>query len=279
MTFALPDCPVVFTAVPHYGLDERSNRWLQQCIESLLAQTVPLQAIIVVDDQSPCSPEPVVRRYPSVSLLRNATNTGPFAILDHVLSHVSADALLFQDSDDWSTPDRLHVLLAAMRKWNAGMVGCQVHCVYENPELDHGSDSAPLPHEPRAALLEKPTLHSLLLPSALISCAFAREIGGFSSGLKFGADSEFVRRAIFGGEVRNVAETGYFRRIHARSLTQAAATGFGSSARLAVQQRVQEHARALVKSYREGGAIDLAPLVRAPPTRFVHVLGPSVAGL
>jgi hypothetical protein len=159
------------------------------------------------------------------------------------------------------------------------MVGSQVCTVYEDPELIPASRSAEIPREPRGALLEHPTAHTVLLPSTLVSCAFAREIGGLSSGLKFGADSEFVRRAILGGVVRNVAETCYFRRAHSRSLTQIAATGFGSPARLAVQVLVQAQARTLVEAFRAGEPLDLKPLVRSPPTRFTHVLGPPIPGL
>jgi glycosyltransferase involved in cell wall biosynthesis len=278
MTSPLPDQPVIFSVVPHYGVDEDSNRWLQQCIESLLAQSTPVQAIVVVDDCSPHSPDPVVRCFPSVTLMRNAGNTGPFAILDHAFSQVSADAILLQDSDDWSAPDRLETLHAAMRQWHADIVGCQVQMVYEDPELVPGADAIELPPEPRAMLLDNPVAHTLLLPSALVSCAFARRIGGLSSGLRFGADAEFVRRAVLTGVARNIAGTGYFRRVHARSLTRAAATGFGSPARLALQKQVQAQARALVSAYRANEPIDLTPLARSTPTRFTHVLGPAVAG-
>jgi glycosyltransferase involved in cell wall biosynthesis len=278
MNISLPEQPAVFSIVPHYGVDETSNRWLRQCLESLLVQTVPLQAIVVVDDCSPHAPDPVLRRFPSVTLMRNAGNTGPFAILDHALSRVAADALLLQDSDDWSAPDRHEKLLATMRLRNAQLVGCQIRMVCDEPELAPAVDDVVMPPEPRLVLLENPTAHTMLLPSTLVSCAFARRIGGFSSGFKFGADSEFVRRAIFAGTVRNIDEAAYFRRIHARSLTRAPATGFGSPARLAVQKMVQAQAKALVYAYLAGEPLDLSPLARSPPTRFSHVLGPVVPG-
>jgi glycosyltransferase involved in cell wall biosynthesis len=279
MTPSLPENLAIFSVVPHYGVDESSNRWLRQCIESLLAQTVPLRAIVVVDDCSPHSPEPVFRDFPSVTLMRNASNTGPFAILDLAFSQISADALLLQDSDDWSAPQRLETLLAAMREWQADIVGCQVRMVYEDPELASAADAIEMPQEPRALLLENPIAHTMLLPSTLVSCAFARRIGGFSSGFKFGADSEFVRRAILVGTARNIDETLYFRRIHARSLTRAAATGFSSPARLALQKQVQAQAKALVNAYRAGEPLNLTPLARSSPTRFVHLLGPPIPGL
>jgi glycosyltransferase involved in cell wall biosynthesis len=279
MSRTLPANPAIHCVIPHFGVDERANDWLRQCLASLLAQTVPLQAIIVVDDDSPHSPEPVVRGFPSVSLMRNASNTGPFAILDLAVSRLGADALLLQDSDDWSAPDRLELLLATMRRTQADIVGCQVQMVYEDPELAPAADALAMPRDPRAMLLEHPTAHTMLLPSALLSREFACAIGGFSSGLKFGADSEFVRRAVFGGVARNIDDVRYFRRIHARSLTRAPATGFGSPARLALQQQVQARAKSLVNAYRTGEPLDLSPLLRSPPTILSRVLGPPVPGL
>lgn len=269
----------VFAVVPHFGRDERSNEWLGRCLQSLLAQTVPLQAIIVVDDHSPCSPESVVCRHSNVSLFRNASNTGPSAILDRVHAQVSADALLHQDSDDWSSSDRLEILLAAMRQHAAQMVGCQVREVGEDSRPVAGPPFTLMPEDPRKILLANPTAHPVLLPTSLVSCAFAREIGGFSTGLKFGADSEFIRRAILGGVVRNVTETCYFRRIHPHSLTQAPETGFGSPARLEVQKLIQARARELVDAFLAGRAQDFAPPLRIPPTQFTHILGPPIVGL
>lgn len=268
----------VFALIPHFGRDEVSNQWLRRCVESLLQQTVALDGIIVVDDASPCTPMPVVNAFSGVSLYRNTRNTGPFSIIDRVFAQVGADALLLQDSDDWSGPDRLQLLRDGMHQLRADIVGCQIQAV--------SADGLPLPgtmdqkpFRPREALLENPVTHPLILPSALVSCAFVRRIGGFSTGLRFGADSEFVRRASFGGRVRNISDTCYFRRIHPDSLTQAPSTGFGSPARVAVQKTLQDHARTLAAEFQRGGPMDLRPQHVSPPVQLQHVVGPAVPGL
>lgn len=268
----------VVALIPHLGRDAVADAWLAQAIESLLAQTTPLHGIVVADDASPWAPDAVVARYPSVSLYRNGSNTGPFAIDDAVFASIQADAVLLQDSDDWSLPERLQRLLAEFEN-GAELVGSQIRHVAEHGQPHEGPDLETLPPDPRALLLQQPTAHALLLPSALVSVALARRLGGFASGLRFGGDPEFVRRAVFGGRVRNIAEAVYVRRLHPQSLTRAPATGFGSPARLAIQAQVQAQARALANAFRAGEPLDLAPLVRAPPTQLLHMLGPAIPGL
>ena len=264
--------------IPHYGFSPTSNRWLSQCIRSLLEQTTPLDRVIVVDDVSPCPPEDTVRAFPEVSLYRNSHNTGPFTMIDRVFADIDSDYILLQDSDDWSSPDRLELLLSGMRNWQTDVIGCQVSAV---SAVGDPLESAPdqLPSDPRAALVENPLAHPVILPSTLVSCEFARRIGGLSTGLRFGADSEFARRACLGGKVRNISETAHVRRMHPGSLTQSPATGFGSAARLEVQKMVQDHARSLVASFREDGPLDLSPQWRSTPAHLEHVLGPPVPGL
>lgn len=268
----------VLGLIPHLGRDAAGDAWLAQAIESLLAQTVPLAAIMVVDDVSPRRPDAVVARYPQVSLYRNDRNTGPFAISETVFAHAQADAVLLQDSDDWSLPDRLERLLGP---FNAGyeLVGGQVDHVPEPGQPHEGPDLAGLPLDPREALLRRPTAHTLLLTSALVSVGLARRLGGFASDMRINGDSEFVRRAVFGGRACNIAETIYVRRLHAQSLTRAPETGFGSPVRKAAQQLVQARARELAQAFLAGQPLDLSPMHQGQAAHLSHVAGPRIPGL
>jgi glycosyltransferase involved in cell wall biosynthesis len=265
----------VLGLIPHLGRDEADDRWLAQAIESLLAQTVPLDAIMVVDDASPRPPDSVLARYPGVSLYRNGDNTGPFAISEAVFARAPFDAVLLQDSDDWSLPDRLQRLLAAYES-GFELVGGQVEHVPEPGQPNEGPDLARLPLDPRAELLQRPTAHTLLLTSGLVSVALARRLGGFAASMRINGDSEFVRRAVFGGRACNIAETVYVRRLHAKSLTRAPHTGFGSPARAAAQQLVQARARVLARDFLAGVPLDLAPMQSGIPATLSHVMGPLI---
>jgi GT2 family glycosyltransferase len=58
----------VCALVPHY----QCERWLGQALESLVAQTRPLDRIIVVDDASREPPSDVVRCFDGVTLITAA---------------------------------------------------------------------------------------------------------------------------------------------------------------------------------------------------------------
>lgn len=270
----------VLAVVPHYGVVPRANRWLEECVASLLRQTRRLDGVVVVDDCSPISPEPALQDYPGVALLRTETNVGPFAILDALFHGTQVDRILLQDSDDWSLPHRLEVLLEASERESADIVGSQLHQIYEGMERADAHLRIEVPEDPRAALLEDPVGHVQYLPTCLLRRQLVVELGGFASAMRFGADSELVRRAAFGGVSRNLGERLYGCRAHPGSLSRSPETGMGSEARRAVQARVQEAARRLVSDHLAGGPMDLGPLARRDqPVRLVavHLPGDALA--
>jgi glycosyltransferase involved in cell wall biosynthesis len=99
----------VVALVPHHACEA----WLEHCLASLVAQTRPLDGIVVIDDASAEPPAHIVARFPGVTLLTAASNVGPYRLVQQVIDRTDADAYLFQDADDWSAPDRLERLLLA----------------------------------------------------------------------------------------------------------------------------------------------------------------------
>lgn len=264
----------VLSVVPHHGHHAASEDWLAECLDALLAQRRPADAIIVVDDESPVPPHRLPLRYPNVAFFRTSRNVGPFAIFDVAVQRAPFDALLMQDSDDLSEPHRLEMLLDAACDQEAELVGCQIRAFSAADWIDAAAVCHNVPVDPRGALMERPTSHVMHLNSSLLSLDLARRIGGFSSGLRFGADSEFQRRAVFAGVARNVERIGYARRLHPDSLTRHPATGFGSPARVALAGRVQQRAHAIVAAVRAGMPPDFAPLEKGEPIALEHWAGP-----
>src|SRR6185369_2214634 len=111
----------VLALIPHYRCEE----WLSECLESLLAQTRPLDGIVIIDDASPHPPVEIVRKFPEVTLLTAAENGGPYRLIQEVINNTRYDAYLFQDADDWSTYDRLELLLDEAERTGAELVGSQ----------------------------------------------------------------------------------------------------------------------------------------------------------
>src|SRR5271169_543436 len=130
----------VLAVIPHY----KYEKWLAQSIESVLAQTRPPDAIVVVDDASSQPPIDLVRRYPTVTLLVADRNRGPYAMLQAIFERTSYDVFMLQDADDWSTPDRLELLLSRAEEKRAEMAGCQISSVWEDitpePEFEFPED-------------------------------------------------------------------------------------------------------------------------------------------
>ena len=261
----------VLAVVTHY----RYERWLAQSLESLTGQTRRPEAIVVLDDASPSPPTDIVARFPGVTLMRAERNGGPYRMLQALFDRAEYDAFLLQDADDWSSPERLEVMIAGAERRQAEMVGCQMTDVY-----DGVAPQAPfvVPEDPLSATLDNPTRHVLTMGTSIVARSLIARVGGLSTGLRFGADSEFTRRALFAGTVVNVPERCYFRRIHPASATQSKETGYGSPLRTSIQARVQERARFNVAQVLAGLPPDLSPIERMAPSRLTHLAGPHLRG-
>ncbi len=259
----------VCAVIPHFECEA----WLAQAIESLLDQTRPPDAVVVVDDASEVAPIDVLRRYPDVTLLAAQDNGGPYRLLQAVIDGSHHDAYLMQDADDWSAPDRLEVLLDTASATGAELVGSHEHRV-----LVDAGDMVPVryPADVNAALEADPTGFPLLHPTSLVGRDLAGRLGGFATGMRFGGDAEFLRRAVHVARVVNAEHFGYFRRKRSGSLTTAPSTAHHSPQRLAVQAEVAAVAAANAEAARQGRPPELRPWRRAAAPALAHLSGPAL---
>lgn len=113
----------VAAIVPVYNVE----RYLEQCLNSLLVQTVSFNRIILVDDGSTDGSGALCDRYSSEydvidvvhksnAGLGYARNTGLDALGD------GADYVMFVDSDDWLEPNALECLICALGDTGADCV-------------------------------------------------------------------------------------------------------------------------------------------------------------
>jgi glycosyltransferase involved in cell wall biosynthesis len=84
---------------------------LETAVRSVLAQTWSNLELLVVDD---CSPEQFTTTIdavadwdPRIRVLRMPRNGGTYPIRNHAIAHARGELVTFQDSDDWSHPERL----------------------------------------------------------------------------------------------------------------------------------------------------------------------------
>jgi len=102
--------PSVTACIPYY----RGKRYVRRAVESLLRQTHRDIRIIVVNDGDADPPWDVLSGFSDPRLVRfNLTynHGGPFFANAVVLGAVDSPWFLVQEQDDWSSPDRVRVLL------------------------------------------------------------------------------------------------------------------------------------------------------------------------
>ncbi len=108
--------PVISVIVPVYN----SSTYLEQCLDSIAAQTYRNMEIILVDDGSSDSSADICRHYASTDnrflFISHAANQGQSAARNTGLAEATGDYIAFVDSDDIISPtlmESLHQLLTA----------------------------------------------------------------------------------------------------------------------------------------------------------------------
>jgi glycosyltransferase involved in cell wall biosynthesis len=111
---SVDDGPLVTVIMSVYRPDES----LETAVRSILAQTWTNLELLVVDD---CSPpehgdliEAVATWDPRVTVLRMPQNSGTYQVRNVAVARSRGELVTFQDSDDWSHPERLSRQVAAL---------------------------------------------------------------------------------------------------------------------------------------------------------------------
>lgn len=111
--------PFVSIVVPLHN----EERWIDQCVESLLAQDYPADRyeIIVVDNNSTDGSAARVAQYPRVRLL-SEPQQGDFAARNHGVRESRGEIIAFTDSDTAPRPDWLAAIVANLASTGAGLL-------------------------------------------------------------------------------------------------------------------------------------------------------------
>ena len=120
--------------VPAYDVE----RWLPECLDSLLAQTHREWEAVVVDDGSPDRSGEVAESYaardPRIRVVHTA-NRGLGAARNTGVGHVLGDYLAFLDSDDVLPPDAYATLVGRLESSGSDFVAASFHR-WEDGALD-----------------------------------------------------------------------------------------------------------------------------------------------
>ena len=120
--------------VPVYN----AERFLNRCVDSILAQTVEDKEIILINDSSPDNSlsimEDYAARFPDHIIIKTVPNHRQGAARNAGIELASGEFLGFVDSDDWIAPDMYEKLIDAAERENADVAMCDFANYYETTE-------------------------------------------------------------------------------------------------------------------------------------------------
>lgn len=115
--------PKVSIIVPVYGVE----KYIRQCLNSLLAQRYTPLEIIVIDDGSPDKCPEICDEYAQKNsniILLHQANRGVGYSRNRGISIASGDYICFVDPDDWIEPNMISAMANAAIEQNADIVIC-----------------------------------------------------------------------------------------------------------------------------------------------------------
>lgn len=130
--------PLVSIVVPTYNVE----RYVEDCIDSLLNQTYKNKEIIVLDDASTDATVYLLKQYGNqIQLIQNKTNKGQGARRNEGLKQAEGNYIYFVDSDDWIEPDTIDKLVKQAEETDADLVRFNGTVFYEGDMtlLDKGN--------------------------------------------------------------------------------------------------------------------------------------------
>lgn len=133
--------PKISVIVPVY----KAEKFLRDCIDSILSQTFSDFEVILVDDGSPDNSGAICEEYAAresrISVIHQ-TNQGQAAARNHALARAKGEWICFVDSDDLIHPQMLELLMLAAVNSGAGISMCQMLEAVELPaDFDQPRDA------------------------------------------------------------------------------------------------------------------------------------------
>ena len=93
-----------------------SAAFIENCIDSLLNQSINNIEITVVDDASTDNTLEVLKKYSSIKVIELNENRGTYHARNIGIEQSTGEFVTFQDSDDWSHPERVERQLLQLTK-------------------------------------------------------------------------------------------------------------------------------------------------------------------
>jgi len=182
-------------------------RWLQESIESILAQSFTNFEFIVVDDGSQDTSIEIIRRYaaadPRIRVITKP-NSGLADSLNVGIESAQGEWIARIDADDIAMPDRLATQL--------DYAICDETCVVLGSSAvhidEHGKECGlvtyPVHHKQLCHLMEARCINPIAHSSALIRTAAVRAVGCYRKRIRRSQDYDLWLRLSTFGEIRTI---------------------------------------------------------------------------
>lgn len=184
--------------IPSYNAAE----FLEETIESVLAQTVPVEAVVVVDDGSPQNDhliaERLARTNPSLIPVRQE-NAGGAAARNAGLGLIDVDFAIFLDADDRLTPEGVARHLATFEEHPGAVMVFGSNNVIDTEGRVTGENSTPVEDVDR----EKLALRVTPAPSqCMYRVESFHEVGRYDPDFRYSEDIDINFRLARLGQIR-----------------------------------------------------------------------------
>lgn len=186
----------------------------KRAVESVLAQTLPVYEIVLVDDGSFDGTSELLPRHIATNPVwrervhySHQANQGPGAARNNGIARAKGEWLAFIDNDDLWLPQKLEWQFRALAKFKDRCGACITDAWFmNNPcmkmtlfQLAGKEHSEPIGtiNEPLNYMLQRDTaagVHPVWLQNLVTRADLARRAGGFDPELAFGDDDDFVFR-------------------------------------------------------------------------------------
>jgi len=214
--------------MPHRGNAEDLED-LETALWYLQKQKKPAKKISVCFDEEVTDLHfDLVDKHTETSFFVNLpSGVGPYPSRDVLARATEEKVIMFHDSDDFSTIDRVAVLTDVLKNKKLDVAGS--HELRIN-KIDKKIQAVRFPLDV-TEVYKKEERHSIFFPTTAIKKSAYLKAGGLSTIRKHSSDSQFYRRAHFFLNMKNVDEFLYIRSKRANSLTTATATALGTTVR------------------------------------------------
>ena len=195
----------ISTVIPAYN----SAAFIHRSLDSVAAQTRPVDEIIVVDDGSTDDTMEAVRQWEGPVTLISQPNQGPSAARNRGIEAASGDWIAFLDADDQWTPNRIEQQIAILEKYP------QLHLVASDMrEIDEeGNTLTPSVLQKHRLLEHFQRLDGKPVPQAL---AFLMRKNFIPTGTVLARRDTLLESGLFNTEIRFGEDLELWARIAAR---------------------------------------------------------------